>query len=226
MNTIVKHSLGLLLAAFVQCAVGQNHTNTSHALDGAGQWSTGGLLSNITAVAQSGGVTMSSGGALWNQAGFLNTFVLKPGLDTDMDGLADEADTDNDNDALTDGIELDGSGFSPATATDPNTPDSDGDGALDGAEATAGTDPSDPDAFLRFVSVYGKPDFVQLGWLARSNKTYRLMTASALTNAFTNLLAEVTVHADATAPWYVVTNCYDDTALTATNQFYKVLVVP
>jgi len=226
MKTIVKLSLGLLLVAVVQCAVGQNYTNTSHTLDATGQWSTGGMLSNITAVAQSGGVAISSGGVLWNQAGFLNTFVLKPGLDTDADGLADEEDTDNDNDALTDCSELDGSGFSPATATNPNTPDSDSDGALDGAEAAAGTDPSDPYAFLRFVSINCTPDSVQLGWFARSNKTYRVMTASAITNPFTNLLAEVTVHAAAAAPWYVVTNYYDDTAFTATNLFYRVLVVP
>ena len=222
--------LGAMAAwIFASGAGAQNYTNISYVLDGAGRWSAGGALSNITAVAQPGGVGVSSGGAVWNQAGFLNTFVLRPFLDTDGDGLADEVDPDNDSDTLLDGAELAGTSFSPTTATDPNDADTDDDGAPDDAEAAAGTDPTDDTAFLHLVSIRSVPSGMELGWVARSNKVYRVMGERDLTAspAFSNRIDEVTATGFASPPWYVVTNLYTDTTTTLTNyHFYRVEVVP
>jgi hypothetical protein len=67
--------------------------------------------------------------------------------DTDCDGLlnlaelvegTDPEDPDSDDDGLLDGEEVN------EHATDPNNPDSDGDGFSDGQEVFAGSDPNDP----------------------------------------------------------------------------------
>lgn len=218
--------VALILAS---CAWAQSYTNLSHVFDGAGEWSAGGTLSNITAIAQPGGVADSSGGTVWNQAGFLNTFVLRPFLDTDGDGLADEVDPDNDCDTLMDGVEIAGASFSPTTATDPNAADTDDDGAPDGAEAAAGTDPLDSTAFLRIVSINSVSNGMEVGWVARSNKTYRVMGERNLLAipAFSNRIDEVLATGTASPPWYVVTNHYADTTTTLINiHFYRIEVVP
>lgn len=51
---------------------------------------------------------------------------------------------DSDGDGLSDAVELAGTAFTPATATDPRRRDSDGDGFGDGEEAVAHTDPWNP----------------------------------------------------------------------------------
>jgi hypothetical protein len=65
--------------------------------------------------------------------------------DTDGDGDGDACDDDDDDDGLLDVYETDsGTYVSPTdTGTDPLNPDSDGDGFGDGAEVTAGSDPTD-----------------------------------------------------------------------------------
>jgi streptogramin lyase len=57
--------------------------------------------------------------------------------DTDLDGMGDACDDDDDNDGLLDVDEA-------TEGTDPLDPDTDGDGFLDGSEIAAGTDPLDP----------------------------------------------------------------------------------
>ena len=201
-------------------------TNRSSVLDGVGTRSTGGSYTHIGAGAQPGGIAVSSGGSFHNQAGFLNTFFLQPGLDTDGDGLADEADSDNDNDFLTDIAEVTGSGFSPATASNPNIADSDGDGSPDGEEAVAGTDPSDDNAQLEItdITVSGGNRFVE--WVARSNKQYRLLRADALGQKPTNIVAVVTANGPASPPWYVLTTSTGDVVVPTNQGFYAVEVLP
>ena len=186
-------------------------TNTSHVVDGMGNWSSGGSYSNLSAVAQPGGVSVSSSGTLVNSAGFLNTFVLNPDLDSDGDGLSNELDSDNDNDGLDDIDELAGRGFDPVTITDVNAADTDGDGMSDGGEAVAGTDPTDSSASLQIVSIEPSGDDLVIGWQARSNHTYRVRESGDLINDndFTNIVASsVLVTNAATSPWYVTTNHY------------------
>lgn len=193
-------------------------TNVTSVADGAGGWCSGGAFSNICAVAQPPGVSVSAGGSLVNYAGFLGAFILRPGLDSDGDGCANELDGDNDNDDLGDVVEIAGTAFSPATATDVDAADSDADGASDGEEAAAGTDPWDTNAVLRIVA-FDVTNSATIAWVARSNYTYCIARS-------TNLLAggggfvgvdTVTVHAVASAPWYVVTNEYLDVTSAITN---------
>lgn len=229
MQRVMRGCGGLTVAVLALAAGAQQYTNTSHVVDGAGQWLGGGTLSNITAVAQPGGVSVTTGGALVNQAGFLNTFVLRPGLDTDGDGLANEADPDNDNDMLGDVTEVEGTAFSPVTDTDPDDADSDDDGSGDAAEAAAGSDPWDPLMFLHIVSI--RPvsnNLVEVGWQARSNKTYRVMTEASMTPApgFTNALAQVVATGVGVAPWFATTNLYTDPVAPTNHLFYRIEAVP
>ena len=200
-------------------------TNTTHVVDGMGNWSSGGSYSNLSAVAQPGGVSISSAGTLINSAGFLNTFVLNSSLDTDGDGLSNELDSDNDNDGLDDIDELSGSAFDPATVTDVNNSDTDDDGMVDSAESVAGTDPTDESACLQLVSVAASGDDLILGWQARSGYTYHVRGSDDLMNDqdFTNIVASsVLVTNVAASPWYVTTNYYRCVggATNKTSQFY------
>jgi hypothetical protein len=200
------------------------YTNRSSVLDGSGGRSTGGVYTNLSAAGQPGGIAVTSGGPYVNQAGFLNTFFLRPGLDSDHDGLANEADPDNDNDGLADATENAGAAFSPTTVTDLNLPDSDGDGMSDLAESVAGTNPLDLNALLEIVRIQRSAG-AEVAWVARSNKTYRVLYAAAPTQPVTNLLDTVTATAFAAPPWYVLTNTISDSGA-ATTRVYAVQALP
>jgi hypothetical protein len=226
--------LGGLSALIVAAdARGQGYTNASWTPDSAGQGVSGGGYSNVNAVGQAGGVTtaMAPGGAIVNYAGFLGTFIRKPGLDTDRDGLPDELDPDNDNDALLDAEEIAGTAFNPATATAVNATDSDGDGFPDGQEAAAGTDPWNPESLLAIVRIANANPGVAVSWLARSNRVYSVKSESNLARPgarFTNTVAGGLVAAGpAGPPWFALTNTYVDTSAVATNSaFYRIDVEP
>lgn len=201
-------------------------TNASSVIDGAGGWATGGSFSNISAAAQPSGVAVSTAGSLVNYAGFLSTFVLRPALDSDGDGCANEFDPDNDNDGVNDSTEIAGTAFNPLTATAVNVHDSDGDGASDGDEAAAGTDPWDTNALLRIVSL-GVTNCSTIAWIARSNVTYCIARSTNLMSTgggFTGV-DTITVHVAASSPWYVVTNEYTDALSPITNEaIYRIEV--
>ena len=82
-----------------------------------------------------------------------DAFPLDPAewLDTDGDGIGNEADTDDDNDGLPDLEES-------ATGTDSTNPDTDGDGYCDGAEAVTGVCEAGPDAFPTDPSAHADTD--------------------------------------------------------------------
>jgi hypothetical protein len=90
-----------------------------------------------------------------------------PSLDADSDGIQSFLDDDDDNDGLSDAVETRTGIFlsSSDTGTDPNNPDSDGDGVLDGAEVMAGTDPNvvDPPE-VPALSTLGRA--IAVAWIA------------------------------------------------------------
>jgi len=198
-------------------------TQTSSVLDGMGTRSTGGSYTHIGAGGQPGGIATSQGGSFYNQAGFLNTFFLKPGLDTDGNGLPDEADWDNDGDLLSDLDEIIGGLFNPTSPTNPNNVDSDNDGMSDYQEMIAGTDPNNPDALLEIIRI-NTAGGQEVRWVARGGKTY---VVHARTNLLAGSFAPIATNlaVGGVAPWFVVTNTVVDvTALDA--EFYAVEVLP
>jgi hypothetical protein len=199
-------------------------SNKSSVLDGSGTTSTGGTYTNLSAAGQPGGIAQSSGGGFVNQAGFLNTFFVKGSLDTDGDGLADEADIDNDNDDLQDGAELAGSAFTPATASGVNTADSDSDGMSDGREARGGTDPTNADNAFELVRIQTNGSTRTISFVARGNneRTYVVKAADSSYAQPTQVLFSNTI-AGGTAPWYQVTNTLVD-ATASDARYYSVEV--
>jgi len=225
----VKYILFLFFVVGGSQWAGAAVSNATHVIGCAGEWSSGGSYSNISSVAQPGGVALSSSGTLVNSAGFLNTIILSAGLDSDGDGLADELDSDNDNDSLSDLDELTGSKFAPATVTDVNVADSDDDGSGDGDEAVAGTNPNDGSARLVITSVKKSGNDILVNWQARSNRMYRVRESLDLVadGAFTTVVANaVLVTNSATPPWYITTTSYRHVgaATNSNERFYTIEV--
>jgi hypothetical protein len=220
---MINRVLVLLLAVATYAQA--QYSNRSSVLDSSGTTSAGGSFTNVSASGQPGGITTSSGGGYVHQAGFLNTFSLKPGLDTDGDGLADEVDQDNDNDQLADATEIGGEAFTPASATLVNVADTDGDGQLDGWEAVAGTDPNNINALLELIAISNSVSGRGLAWLARGNneKTYVVRATMDPRQPYASVVFSNTV-AGGAAPWFAVTSAIAHA--TASNvQFYAVEVL-
>lgn len=222
MRTIVA-ILGIVLLA-LETSAQYAHRSTVH--DGFGHRSTSGPYTHWSSGAQPGGIRISAGGPVANFAGYLQTFALQPGIDTDGDGVPDEYDLDNDNDGLTDVTELDGTGFNPGSVTDHNNPDSDGDGMSDGDESIAGTNPTNLNALLQIVAISNAPGGRAVSWLARGNNE-KLYVVKARTNMVSSV--QVVIFSNTvtggTAPWYETTNTVTDITAVDT-EFFHVEVFP
>ena len=201
-------------------------TNESAVVDGGGNYSTNATYRHFSAIGQGGPVGFNESTANLNYSGFLNTFLLAPDQDTDADGVADENDPDDDDDGLGDATEIAGTDFSPPTATDPFLADTDADGAADGAEAVAGTNPLDPFSLLRilYASTDGTDDVVE--WQGRSGKTYEVVrggAVEALGNAPT--VVDTVTAVGGVGPWLETTTASTNAA-GGTEAYYGVRVLP
>lgn len=143
-------------------------------IDAGGGMASVGSGTLFSAIGQGQPVGYYAGGGHQLYAGFLNTFLLHPALDTDMDGIFDENDPDDDNDTLADLTELAGSGFNPVTPSNPLLADSDLDGASDGEEAVAGTNPDDANSLLAVTQIQDANGNTTVVWSSRTGRQYRL----------------------------------------------------
>ncbi len=200
-------------------------TEESRTLAGGGGWGSNQLVRTFSVVG-----SLAPGGAARNssfvsQAGFAPSMVLHPAVDTDADGVIDENDPDDDGDGIGDANELSGDGFDPATPTDPLRADSDGDGATDGDESVAGTNPHDPDARLQITDARPQGTDVVLTWQSRGGYHYELLGATSMNAlAISPSLLDSHTAGGGAAPWYEVLSSVTNTP-GAPALFYRVNVV-
>ena len=229
MKAVLSSLLITLLCTPIVNAFGLS--NICYVVDGSGNISSNGSLIKISAGGQPSAVKVSDSGSVAVFSGYLNCFMLQPGLDTDNDGLPDEVDRDNDNDTLKDASEISGSLFSPMTATNPNDPDSDDDGHSDGMEVNAQTNPLDGNVNLRIVGIEIVSNQVYVSYLARGGvaigKTYVVHTSSNIINLQPSAVATNITPAGGVSPWHVVTNVYiTNLATNEINRYYNVSTTP
>jgi hypothetical protein len=119
-------------------------------------------------------------------------------IDTDMDGLSDNAES--------------------AAGTDRFNPDTDGDGQSDGAEVrAAGTDPLDPNSFLRITNILYDGTNVDLTWTSIVGKVYSVEASTDL-EIWTPLLTDLDADAGP------ATSAEIDTPGATTFKAYRVVI--
>lgn len=224
------YTMKAVFSYFLLCSlpVMAQYAHVSTCLDGAGDRSSGGSYTNISAVAQPGGtaVSTSGDGTMVNYAGFLNTFSLQPGLDTDGDGLENEVDADNDSDGLFDIAEVEGSSFDPATGSNPNLADTDGDGITDYGEAVAGTNPDNSTSLLHIVSIADNAGDKEITYIAREGKTYRIRATEGTFPEGSAVLDTQTEGVAVPGDWGMRTNVYVDSSAPSSTLVYAIEPLP
>jgi len=213
-----------LLSIAVCCRAAES----TRTLDAGGNWTSNASFRTVSAVAQPHPVALAENPTHISYGGFLGAFALHTNLDHDTDGIIDENDPDDDNDGLTDGDELSGDSFNPQTSTDPFLADTDHDGASDGHEAAAGTNPHDADSQLRITAIQTQPDVAGTAtvavvtWQSRDGHTYDLELVTNILDLASNSIAVATVSASGgTGAWEVA----ESTATNVTdteNVFYRI----
>lgn len=171
-------SVGLYFC-WITLAFAQND-ETARVLDGCGGWSSNAIYTTVIAACQSCPVGVISGSTYISRGGFMESFLLDPGMDNDGDGIADENDPDDDNDGLCDTQEIDGTAFDPVTPTSPFLIDTDGDGVSDSIEVLSGTDPLDSRSVFEIASIGRDLSGVHITWNSREWLTYDLLRGSSL----------------------------------------------
>ena len=196
-------------------------------LDSGGGVHSNAFYSGVGAVGQGTPVGFNSNPDRDNYSGFLHTFVSRPDLDNDVDGIADENDTDDDNDGLTDLAEVRGSGFDPTTITDLFNADTDNDGTGDGEESVASTNPQDPDSQLAVIRIDLQNGSEVVEWKSRQGKTYDLLRAGTIFELVSapETAAVVTVTSGGAGP-FLETSTVSTNPSTGGKVFYGVRVKP
>lgn len=176
-----------------------------------------------SAIAQSGPAGVTANSRWVNYSGFLDALVMDPERDTDADGLCDENDFDDDADGLGDLSELAGTSFDPATVTDPLRRDSDGDGSGDGEEALAGSDPLDPEAYLRILAIRPDAGGAALSWTARGGYLYDVLRAVQAGGFDGGAVTSSTVRAEGgETPWFATEAAVTNSVGEAATVFFRI----
>lgn len=100
---------------------------------------------------------------------------------------------------------------------DPLDPDSDGDGALNGDETAAGTDPLDAQSVFKVAGLALQPAGPVVAWFGVSSRFYRVQRATNLVTGFETLQSNI----PAVWPLNVIT---DRTAVSVTARFYRIQI--
>ncbi len=159
----------------------------------------------------------------WLRAGMLVSFLTRPDLDFDNDGIPDEDDRDDDSDLLSDSDELTGVRFIPTTATNPFNPDSDGDRASDRNEAIAGTNPTNALSLFKITEIRKEGDSVIVVWKGREGLSYDLTISDSLSPPNFTALNSNIVATGGTGDWLEVEIAATNTPASM-RRFYRTTV--
>lgn len=114
----------------------------------------------------------------------------------------------------------------PITPTDPLLSDSDGDGASDGSESVAGTNPHDTNNLLEIVRLDLTGGMGVVEWKNRGGKEYEVHQASSVDELLSSPTVLGTFMATGgTGAWFETTSTSTN-AMPGTNAFYGVRVMP
>jgi hypothetical protein len=194
--------------------------DTTGMLNGGSGVCSNGAFSSTGAVGLCCPVGQSASSSLWVHAGMLASFLLDPNLDHDGDAVPDEDDWDDDDDGLRDADELTGSAFSPSAPSNPFERDSDGDGAADGQEAAAGTNPSNAMSAFRITDVRQEGTAFVITWQGREGVSYDLAVADSPSFAGLNIATNI-VATGGTGTWFVAEVSVTNVPVSA-RLFYRV----
>lgn len=214
--------LWFLLAVSVCSKALWAFTNDVGAMHGCGGVSSNTSHRSVGRLTSLSAEGLGESGSHWVRVGMLASFLLNPNLDLDGDGIPDEDDWDDDGDGLRDVDELAGAAFSPASPSNPLDADSDGDGASDGQEAAAGTNPGDRNVGFRITNLEQRPGAMVVTWRGREGFSYDLAVAETPHFVGTAIVTNI-VASGGTGTWFEVeinaTNVTSETRL-----FYRVSI--
>ena len=195
---------------------------SSSTITASGSWHSNVTASTVCAVAQPGTTGVSGNGRYMHYAGFIGGAFIRPSV-TNAEGVALEADPDNDDDGLTDRDEVSGAAFGGHASTDPNAADSDEDGMSDADEAAGMYDPNDPNHRLEILALEADGGSLTLTWVGKGGDTPNtILWADSLTEGSPTNVLHSAPYAGGLFPWHKSTNAHTWVESVGTNRYFRV----